>query len=326
LIYINDVHKTYNQGQLSIAALEGVSLHVAEGEIYGVLGPSGAGKSTLIRCVNLLERPTSGSIQVKGQELTRLTPPELRKARRHIGMIFQHFNLLSSRTVADNVAFPLEIMGYKKAARQARVEELLELVGLSDKTHAYPAQLSGGQKQRVGIARALATQPEVLLSDEATSALDPQNTAAILDLLQDLNRRLGLTILLITHEMNVVRQICEKVAVLETGRIVEQGRVSELVAQPESLLAKSIFPPIDSPLKAPGTAVATITFVGDVADQPVLASLVRRFDIDVNILGGSIQNIGAQRVGRLQVQLTGEQVDLALAHLHELGLKVEVSR
>lgn len=324
MISIQNVYKTYTGGEQAVEALQGVSLEVARGEIYGVVGPSGAGKSTLIRCVNLLERPTSGNIVVNGQELTALSPADLRQARQRIGMIFQHFNLLSSRNVAGNVAFPLEITGMEAAARADRVRELLALVGLSDKANAYPAQLSGGQKQRVGIARALATQPDVLLSDEATSALDPQNTAAILDLLRDLNRRLGLTILLITHEMNVVRQICDQAAVMADGRIVEQGPVAELAARPETLISRAIFPPIEAPLGVAGGRAATITFVGEAAGQPVLASLVRQFDVDVNILGGSIQTIGGQRIGRLQVKLSGAQVDAALAHLKQLGLNVEV--
>jgi D-methionine transport system ATP-binding protein len=323
MISIQNVTKTYISGEQAVEALQGVTLHVAQGEIFGVVGPSGAGKSTLIRCVNMLERPTAGSIRVNGQELTALKPAELRQARQRIGMIFQHFNLLSSRNVAGNVAFPLEITGVEKAERQKRVLELLALVGLSDKAGAYPAQLSGGQKQRVGIARALATQPDVLLCDEATSALDPQNTHAILELLRDLNRRLGLTILLITHEMNVVRQICDRVAVIADGRIVEQGSVVELVARPGSLLSQAIFPPVEAPLEADGGRNVTITFVGEAAGQPVLASLVRKFDVDVNILGGSIQAIGGQRIGRLQVKLAGAQVDAALAYLHGLGLNVE---
>lgn len=324
MIVISDVHKTYGYANQSVVALNGVSLQVKEGEIFGVVGPSGAGKSTLIRCVNLLERPTSGTILVNGQNLTALSPVELRKARQHIGMIFQHFNLLSSRTVAGNVAFPLEITGYDRQVRKRRVKELLDMVSLSDKADAYPAQLSGGQKQRVGIARALATEPQVLLSDEATSALDPQNTAAILDLLRDLNRRLGLTILLITHEMNVVKQICDRVAILQAGQIVEQGPVSELAARPDSLLSQAIFPPIDAPAVSPDATLATITFVGKMADQPVLTTLVRKFDVNVNIIGGSIQNIGGGRVGRLQVEITGDQVVQALAYLNEIGLKVEL--
>lgn len=324
MISIQNVTKTYTGGDQAVEALRGVSLQVARGEIFGVVGPSGAGKSTLIRCVNLLERPTAGSIRVNGQELTALSPAGLRQARQRIGMIFQHFNLLSSRTVAGNVAFPLEITGVEPAGRAGRVRDLLALVGLSDKANAYPSQLSGGQKQRVGIARALATQPDVLLSDEATSALDPQNTGAILELLRDLNRRLGLTILLITHEMNVVRQICDRVAVMSDGKIIEEGRVAELAAQPGSLLSQAIFPPIETPLDGAAGARVTITFVGEAAGQPVLAGLVRKFDVDVNILGGSIQNIGGNRIGRLQVNLSGAQVNAALAHLRTIGLNVEV--
>lgn len=324
VIEITNLRKEYRQGDQKIIALDGVSLHVATREIFGVLGPSGAGKSTLIRCVNLLERPTSGSIRVNGQEMTTLNAAELRGARRRIGMIFQHFNLLSSRTVAGNVAFPLETVGFNKSARQARVKELLALVGLEDKADAYPAQLSGGQKQRVGIARALACSPDVLLSDEATSALDPQNTAAILELLRDLNHRLGLTILLITHEMNVVKQICDRAAVIEAGRIVEQGTVAELLARPESLLARSLFPPRIATNVMPGSTCVTITFVGELASQPVLAGLVRRFDVDVNILAGNIESVGGQRVGQLQVELAGAQVDQALAYLREIGLRVEL--
>ena len=324
MISIRNVTKTFGGGGRAVAALNGVSLEVAPGEIFGVLGPSGAGKSTLIRCVNLLERPTSGSIQVNGQELTTLSPAGLRKARQQIGMIFQHFNLLSSRTVAENVGFPLEIAGYNQSARQARVKDLLALVGLSDKAEAYPAQLSGGQKQRVGIARALANEPAVLLSDEATSALDPQTTTSILNLLKDLNRRLGLTILLITHEMGVVRHICDRVAVLEEGRVVEEGRVDALAAQPGSRLAQAIFPHNEVPAVLPGATLATITFVGEAADQPVLTTLIRKFAVDVNILGGSIQNIGGQRVGQLQVEVAGEQVQPALHYLREKGLRVEL--
>lgn len=326
MISIRNVYKTFGDGDQAVDALNGVSLEVAAGEIFGVLGPSGAGKSTLIRCVNLLERPTSGAIRVDGKELTALSPAELRQARQRIGMIFQHFNLLSARTVAENIAFPLEIAGYDKQRRQERVTELLSLVGLSDKAGAYPAQLSGGQKQRVGIARALANEPAVLLSDEATSALDPQNTTAILDLLHDLNRRLGLTILLITHEMNVVRQICDRVAVMEGGRIVEQGKVAQLAATPGSRLAQAIFPHNDVPAVLPGATLATIIFVGSAADQPVLTTLVRRFAVEVNILGGSIQNIAGQRVGQLQVEVAGEQVEPALNYLRQIGLRVELNQ
>jgi D-methionine transport system ATP-binding protein len=324
MIWIRELYKEYPQGAQTVAALNGVNLHVAKGEIFGVLGPSGAGKSTLIRCVNLLEKPTSGSITVNGQEMTALSAAELRQARQHIGMIFQHFNLLSSRTVADNIAFPLEITGVPLEERRERVKELLALVGLEEKSGSYPAQLSGGQKQRVGIARALATQPDVLLCDEATSALDPQNTTAILDLLRDLNRRLGLTILLITHEMNVVKQICDRAAVLEEGKIIEEGTVGELAARAGSMIARALFPAIEPPPVRPGTRVVTITFTGDAADQPILAGLVRQYDLGVNILGGSIQTVGGQRVGKLQVSLEGEQIPAALQYLTRQGLLVEV--
>lgn len=242
MITFTDVRKVYNQGSQKVVALDGVSLLVKPGEIFGILGQSGAGKSTLIRCVNQLEKPTSGSVIVDGQEMTKLSGNKLRQARQRIGMIFQHFNLLSCRNVVENIAFPLEVMGYSRLKRRAKVEELISLVGLTGKADAYPAQLSGGQKQRVGIARALAGEPKVLLSDEATSALDPQTTRSILDLLRDLNKRMGLTILLITHEMDVVKQICDSVAVLNAGKIVEKGYVSDLIAKPESFLAQEFFP------------------------------------------------------------------------------------
>jgi D-methionine transport system ATP-binding protein len=324
MIEISHLSKVYALQKESIQALDDVSLKVEKGEIFGVVGPSGAGKSTLIRCVNLLERPTSGTVVVNGRQMTALSPGELRLARQQIGMIFQHFNLLSSRTVAGNVAFPLEIAGYEPHKVKDRVSELLELVGLSDKTHAYPHQLSGGQKQRVGIARALANDPRVLLSDEATSALDPQNTAAILSLLKDLNRRLGLTILLITHEMDVVKQVCDHVAVLQAGRIIEDGSIDQLISDPDSRLSQAFFPTIESLEPVTNATAVIITFVGDAASQPVLSSLVKHFDVEVNILGGSIQNFNGRRIGRLQVQVSGSQTHQALEYLNSLGLRVEV--
>ncbi len=324
MIELEHVSKAFQQSGRVVTALDDVSLRVERGEIFGVLGPSGAGKSTLIRCVNLLERPDTGSIRLNGSDLTRLAPADLRRARQRIGMIFQHFNLLSSRTVAGNVAFPLEISGMLRADLNRRVDELLELVGLTDKANAYPAQLSGGQKQRVGIARALANQPDLLLSDEATSALDPASTDAILNLLRNLNHRLGLTILLITHEMNVVRQICDRAAVLQDGRIVEQGAVGDLAARPNSLLARALFPALESCAVRPGALCVTLTFVGDSANRPVLADLIRRFEIEVNILGGSIQTAGGRRVGQLQLEITGPQSVIALAHLQDQGLHLEV--
>jgi D-methionine transport system ATP-binding protein len=324
VIEIRDLRKIYGQGQRDIVALDGVDLDVKRGQIFGVLGQSGAGKSTLIRCVNLLERPTSGSVRVDGQELTTLPAAALRQARQRIGMIFQHFNLLSSRTVLDNIALPLEIVGVDKRVRQRKAADLLGLVGLEDKANAYPAQLSGGQKQRVGIARALANDPSVLLSDEATSALDPQTTRSILQLIKNVQQQLGLTVLLITHEMNVVKQICDGVAIMSNGRIIEQGQVADLVAQPNSLLARQFFPQLDGHTSAHGGKVVTISFAGNTAEQPIITTLARRFDIDANILGGSIETIGQRRVGQLQVELQGTQIDGALRFLHDQGLQVEV--
>lgn len=324
MISLKNVSKSFGSGANAVHALHGVSLEVGRGQIFGVVGASGAGKSTLIRCVNLLERPDTGVVEVDGQVITALPEAELRAARQRIGMIFQLFNLLSSRTVAQNVSFPLEITGMEKLEREKRVAQLLELVGLTDKADAYPAQLSGGQKQRVGIARALATEPAVLLCDEATSALDPTNTQSILALLKDLNARLGLTILLITHEMEVVKQICDHVAILEDGRVVEQGSISDLIADPGSLLSQAFFPPIEEAHTSTDATWAAITFIGESADEPMLTSLVRKFNVDVNILGGSIQSIGGQRVGQLQVELKGEQTPEAIAHLRGQGLRVEV--
>jgi D-methionine transport system ATP-binding protein len=323
-IVFTDVRKVYHQGDHPIMALDGVSLTVRSGEIYGVLGQSGAGKSTLIRCVNQLEKPTSGSVWVDGQEMTTLSGAELRQARQHIGMIFQHFNLLSCRTVAENIAFPLEIIGYSKLQRKAKVEELLALVGLEGKANAYPAQLSGGQKQRVGIARALAGEPRVLLSDEATSALDPQTTRSILDLLRDLNRRMGLTILLITHEMGVVKQICDSVAILNAGKIVEQGRVADLVVQPNSLLSQEFFPQPIEGTGCPSSYVATIAFAEDLANQPIFSTLTQEFGITVKILSGSVERVGDRRVGQLHIELEGERVPEALNYLHAANFAVEV--
>lgn len=326
VIQLTDLRKIYQQSERTIVALDDVSLHVKQGEIFGVLGQSGAGKSTLIRCVNLLERPTSGSVNVDGQELTTLPASALRSVRQQIGMIFQHFNLLSSRTVAENVAFPLEVMGHDRTARAAKVAELLSLVGLEDRANAYPSQLSGGQKQRVGIARALAGNPKVLLSDEATSALDPQTTHSILNLLKDLNQRLGLTILLITHEMSVVKSICDSVAVMSAGRIIEQGPVVDVIARANSTLATQFFPQLLNYTPRPGTLAVNITFVGEAAEQPILTTLARHFDVDANILAGSIETISDSRVGQLQVELSGNQQQFApaLDFLRAKGLQLEV--
>ena len=234
MILISNLNKKYQTAHGSVPALLDINMEIEKGDIFGIIGLSGAGKSTLVRCLNRLEEPDSGKVVIAGKDITSLDGEELREARKKIGMIFQHFNLFDARTVQANVAFPLELAGYSRLDINKRVSEILELVGLSDKAKAYPAQLSGGQKQRVGIARALANHPEVLLSDEATSALDPQTTGAILELLADINRKLGLTIVLITHEMNVIRQVCSKVAVLDKGHVVESGTVEQMFSSPSS--------------------------------------------------------------------------------------------
>ena len=324
MITIDQLRKIYSQGERQLIALDGVSIDVNAGEVFGVLGQSGAGKSTLIRCINLLETPTSGSIWVDGANITTLSGKGLRRARQRIGMIFQHFNLLSCRTAAENIAFPLEIIGYSRLQRKAKVEELLSLVGLEGRGTAYPAQLSGGQKQRVGIARALAGDPKVLLCDEATSALDPQTTRSILNLLRDLNKRMGLTILLITHEMGVVKHICDRVAILEAGKVIEQGRVTELAAQPQSRLAQEFFPHRNGYKPQLGSVLATIAFTGTAADQPLISQLAKQFDVDINILSGSVETLGKQRVGQLHIELTGAQVQAALDYLRHSDVKVEV--
>ncbi|MHC0428639.1 methionine ABC transporter ATP-binding protein [Streptomyces sp. O3] len=315
-----------------VTALDGVDLHVREGEVYGVIGQSGAGKSSLIRCVNLLERPTSGTVTVDGADLTALAGrgpragKELRAARSRIGMVFQHFNLLASRTVRDNVELPLEILGVSGRERTRKAHELLDLVGLSDKAASYPSQLSGGQKQRVGIARALAGDPKVLLSDEATSALDPDTTRSILDLLRDLNRQLGLTVLLITHEMDVVKQICDSAALMERGRVVESGTVHDLLATPGSELATALFP-VSGDASGEDRTVVDVTFHGDTATQPVISQLSRTYNVDISILGAAMDTVGGKQVGRMRIELPGRFEDnvVPIGFLREQGLQVDVA-
>ncbi|NOJ76779.1 methionine ABC transporter ATP-binding protein [Myxococcus xanthus] len=325
MITFRGVSKVYTAGGREVAALRNVSLRVEAGEIHGVLGQSGAGKSTLIRCANLLERPTEGSVSVDGQDLLALSPEALRKARQGIGMIFQHFNLFGSKTVAANVAYPLEVAGAPREAIRERVEELLSLVGLSDKAQAYPSQLSGGQKQRVGIARALAPRPRVLLSDEATSALDPETTRSVLGLLRDINQKLGVTLLLITHQMDVVKAICDSVSVLERGRLVEQGKVTELLAHPSTRLHQLCFPAFAPPTDAPSGRRVALTLAGEHARRPLLGTLARQFDVDALLVEGAMERVGNTRVGRLLVDLQGsaEAVSQALAYLREQGLTLE---
>lgn len=330
MIRIEGLRKVYRQGAgrtaRDVVALDDISFTVGRGEIFGILGRSGAGKSTLIRCLNLLEQPTAGRIIVGGQDMTALDAGELRRQRRRIGMVFQHFHLLQSRTVAGNVAVPLEILGMDRAARRRRVAELLDLVGLAGHADAYPGQLSGGQKQRVGIARALAADPDVLLSDEATSALDGETTASILDLLRDVNARLGVTILLITHELAVVKAICAAAALLDGGRLVEYGPLGQLAADPHSALGRALLPPRGSVGDDAGAGVlAELTFVDPLAATPLLGLLARELSVAVTLLGGGVEMIGGRRVGRMQVGLRGAGLSFdpapALSFLNTHGVR-----
>jgi len=339
MIKLSNISKVFQQGNRQIQALNNVSLHVPAGQIYGVIGASGAGKSTLIRCVNLLERPTQGSVLINGQELTDLSESKLTQVRRQIGMIFQHFNLLSSRTVFGNVALPLELDNLSKEEINHRVTELLELVGLSEKHDVYPANLSGGQKQRVAIARALASNPKVLLCDEATSALDPATTRSILELLKDINRRLGLTILLITHEMDVVKRICDCVAVISDGELIEQDTVSEVFSHPKTPLAQQFIQStlhLDIPQdyverlsadnKDKTTPLLRLEFTGQSVDAPLLSQTARNFNVNSNIISAQMDYAGGVKFGIMLCEMQGATSDTetAIAWLQEQHVKVEV--
>ena len=337
MVTVRGLVKRFADGQKEVAALGGVDLEIRAGEVFGIIGRSGAGKSTLIRCINFLERPTEGTVAVDGVDLAGLDAQALRAERRRIGMIFQHFNLLSSRTVYENVALPLELAGVPKVQIREQVEPLLDLVGLAGLHDRYPAQISGGQKQRVGIARALAGKPKVLLSDEATSALDPETTRSILALLQEINRKLGLTIILITHQMQVVAQVCDRVAVMEAGRIVESGEVFEVFTHPQAAITRTLVQDVirqalpveavraaQANLKA-GAKLWRLTFSGDSAGEPVLTELIRRFNLDINLLQGHIDEIRGRPFGSVLLLASGSPADLAaaLAHLAQRNLPVE---
>jgi D-methionine transport system ATP-binding protein len=335
--------QTYTGPQGPVHALRGVDMDVATGEVFGIIGRSGAGKSSLVRTVNLLNRPTEGRVWLAGQEITALSGAALREARRGIGMIFQHFNLLSSRTVYGNVALPLELAGLGRTQIRERVLPLMELVGLSELHDRYPAQISGGQKQRVGIARALANRPRVLLSDEATSALDPETTRSILALLRQINREFGLTIVLITHQMQVIKQVADRVAVIDAGRVVEQGPVLQVFTQPQHETTRSLIEDIvpqalpDGALQrlralmaAPGpeSRGLRLAYVGsasaDAAEQPLLSDLIRRFGIDLNLVHGQVDEIQGRPFASLAVVLRGaaESLNAAVAHLRGAGVVV----
>ncbi|MGG4548488.1 methionine ABC transporter ATP-binding protein [Rossellomorea marisflavi] len=333
MITISDVKKIFQTKNGTVSAVDGVDMTIKDGEIFGVIGYSGAGKSTLIRMLNGLELPTDGSVDVNGQVISKAKGRKLREARQSMGMIFQHFNLLWSRTVLENIQFPLEIAGVPRGERIRKANELLHLVGLEGRGDAYPAQLSGGQKQRVGIARALANDPKVLLCDEATSALDPQTTDSILDLLVDINERLGLTIVLITHEMHVIRKICHRVAVMEAGKVVEEGDVLEVFRNPRQEVTKRFVKEVAQQQESddildqyPDGKVLKLTFVGSGTDQPLITSLIRRFDLEVNILQGQISQTQKGAFGTLFIHLKGERdiLDQAVAFAEEQSVKVEV--
>ncbi|MDF2154882.1 methionine ABC transporter ATP-binding protein MetN [Vibrio sp. CAU 1672] len=339
MIEIKNVNKVFYQGSKEIHALKDINLDIAKGTIFGVIGSSGAGKSTLIRCVNMLEAPTSGSIVVAGVDLTTLNKKQLSEARRNIGMIFQHFNLLSSRTVFDNVALPLELAGKETTHIQSKVTELLKLVGLEDKHESYPANLSGGQKQRVAIARALASDPQVLLCDEATSALDPATTQSILELLKEINRKLEITILLITHEMEVVKSICHQVAIIGGGELVERGSVGDIFAHPKTELAHDFIRstldlsiPEDYQARLQPSRVANsyplvrLEFTGATVDAPLMSQISRIHNIDVNILSSDLDYAGGVKFGMMVAELFGTEKDdtAALQFLREHNVKVEV--
>ena len=308
MIEIRHLCKTFYAGGTPVPALTNVSFTVNDGEIFGMIGLSGAGKSTLVRCINLLERPDSGAVIVGGKDLTRLSRRELLQVRQGIGMIFQGYNLLLQRNVIGNVCYPLEIAGWQKEKARARAMELLELVGLADKAKAYPAQLSGGQKQRVAIARALATSPKVLLCDEATSALDPATTASILALLKEINRRLGVTLVVITHQMSVIDEICDRVAVLDHSRVAEIGSVSEVFAAPQSAIARElILPPSARAAAHPGGTKLRLVFNGALTAEPILSSLILECAVPVNILFADTKVLDGKTFGQMLIQLPGEE-------------------
>lgn len=321
LIKLINISKTYQTGHNKVHAVQNVDLSIEQGEIFGIIGYSGAGKSTLIRLLNGLELPTEGTVEVAGNPINKIKGNSLRKARQEIGMIFQHFNLLWSRTVKENISFPLEIAGVGAKKRNAKVNELIRLVGLEGKENAYPSQLSGGQKQRVGIARALANDPKVLLCDEATSALDPETTESILDLLSDINKRLGLTIVLITHEMHVIRKICHRVAVMDNGRVVEEGDVLQVFVTPKEQTTKRFVGQLTEPEetkeaiqhflreKKSGKTVR-LSFIGESAEQPLIAHMIRNFQVEVNILQGKITQTQEGSYGTLFIHIDGEEAEV----------------
>ncbi len=340
MILLNDVSVVFDSGQKQIHAVNHVTLEVEKGDIYGIIGYSGAGKSTLVRLINLIQKPLSGSVTVDGVDLTKLSQQELRNARKKIGMIFQHFNLMNSISVFENVAFPLKKSGLTKQEIEKKVKELLELVGLSDKIASYPRQLSGGQKQRVAIARALANDPNVLLCDEATSALDPKTTYSILELLKEVNKKLGITIVIITHEIQVIKEICNKVAVMEDGKIIENGSILEIFTNPKNTLTKDFIDTATHVNKGintvlshekllnlkTGDVLVKISFVGASTGEPLITKLSTHYQVSANILFGNVEIIQETPVGTLLVGLQGDSqnIDNAIEYIQGSGATVSI--
>lgn len=342
MIQLTHIVKTFRDtaDRTVVDAVKDVSLTINSGEIFGIIGFSGAGKSTLVRCINLLTRPDSGSVSIDGQEMTELSPRELREARKKIGMIFQHFNLMPSRTVFGNVAYPLKGSGLSRAEIAEKVRTLLDLVEIKEKENVYPSQLSGGQKQRVAIARALANDPKILLCDEATSALDPQTTGAILQLLKNLNQKLGITIVVITHEMQVVKTICQRVAVMEHGEVAEMGDVFEIFSNPQQPITKEFIRTTsklskieelieqDSPIVrlGPGDVLARLTYIQKDVSEPLLSHMTRKFDLEINIILADVEFVGDAPIGGTVVIFSGSsrKIEEAFRYLREKEIGVEV--
>ncbi len=332
MIKLQQIKKVFQTKKENVIGVDDVSLHIKNGEIYGIVGYSGAGKSTLLRCINLLERPTSGKIIIDGVDVTALSIKELRKARQSIGMIFQGFHLASSKTAAENIAFSLKVAGVPIPEREKRVKELLELVGLADKADHYPAQLSGGQKQRVSIARALANNPKVLLSDEATSALDPSTTKSILNLLKKINQELGITIVLITHEMEVVKEICHRCAVMQDGKVVEEGKTYDIFSNPQNELTKNFIETVlqftipEKLLDACTGTIIRLQFQGTTANEAIVSDMLQQHPVSGNILHGKVEYINEEPLGIFIMELSGEKADInkAIRYLEKRMQKVEV--
>ena len=317
MIEIKQLSKTYHTPDQEVNALRDINLRIEDGEIFGIIGLSGAGKSTLVRCINLLERPSSGSVIVDGQDLTKMSPKELRQARKSISMIFQSFNLLMQRTSLENICFPMELDGVKKDKARKKARELLEIVGLPEKAEAYPSQLSGGQQQRIAIARALARDPKILLCDEATSALDPKTTQSILQLLKELNRKLGVTVVIITHEMRVVEQICSKVAILDGGLIQETGTVADVFANPRSEAGRRLVLPEGEKIHVmPENRLVRLVFNGASAMEPIISTLAIEQGIKLSVLSGDIRSIGEKTFGNLVLGLPLDETEAARALLY----------